>query len=82
MKRRRVATVTAVITLVVIAAACTSKSSTPNGGGGSAPITLTLWHGYGKVESNNGVVNYEAKSLTDLGARRRASAGRWPSDRP
>lgn len=66
MKRRRLATVTALVTLVVIAAACTGKSSTSNDGGGSGPITLTLWHGYGKVETNNGQVNYEAKSLNDL----------------
>ncbi len=66
MKRRRLAAVAALVTLAVIAAACTSKSSTPNGTG---PITLTLWHGYGKVEANNGQVNYEAKSLNDLIAK-------------
>lgn len=66
MKRRRLAAVAALITFAVIAAACTSKSSTSNGTG---PITLTLWHGYGKVEANNGQVNYEAKSLNDLIAK-------------
>jgi len=66
MKRRRLATVAALVTFAVIAAACTSKSSTTDGTG---PITLTLWHGYGKVETNNGQINYEAKSLNDLVAK-------------
>ena len=66
MKRRRLAMVAAVLTFAVIAAACTGKSSTS---GGAGPITLTLWHGYGKVETNNGQINYEAKSLNDLVAK-------------
>jgi multiple sugar transport system substrate-binding protein len=74
MKRRRFTAATALITLVVIAAACTGKSSESSGGdGANAPVTLTLWHGYGKVETNNGQVNYEAKSLTDLVAKFNAS---------
>lgn len=68
MKRRRLAALAALLTIALIGAACTSKSSS-SGDKGTGPITLTLWHGYGKVESNNGQINYEAKSINDLIAK-------------
>jgi multiple sugar transport system substrate-binding protein len=68
MKRRRLAAVATLVAIAVIAAACTSKSSSSNGGGttDAGPVTITLWHGYGNIQSPNGQVNYEAKSLTGL----------------
>ncbi|MEP6759170.1 MAG: ABC transporter substrate-binding protein [Actinomycetota bacterium] len=67
MRRRTLAAV--LVGVALIAAACTSNdgsgssSGSGSGSGSGAPVSITLWHGYGKVESNNGQVNHEALSL-------------------
>jgi multiple sugar transport system substrate-binding protein len=54
----------------MVAAACggggSSGSASASGGATGAPVTITLWHGYGNVQTPKGQVNYEAKSLVDL----------------
>ena len=68
--RKRTLVVAAVASVALIAVACTSGSDSGSASGSpsscTAPIQLTMWHGYGKVIDNQGQTNYEAKSLTDL----------------
>jgi multiple sugar transport system substrate-binding protein len=67
--RRKLVIPAAIAVAALVAAACTSDttSSQPGtSGSGGAPITLTMWHGYGEVVDNQGQTNYEAKSLNDL----------------
>ncbi len=62
--RRRVL-VAALLGVALVMVACTSgdRSGSSSGSGSGEPVTITLWHGYGKVESPNGQVNHEALSL-------------------
>jgi len=62
---RRRALAAALLGVALIAAACTSSDSSgsSSGSGSGEPVTITLWHGYGKVESPNGQINHEALSL-------------------
>ena len=63
MRRRVLAA--ALLGVALIAAACSSGDSSGSSSGSSSgePVSITLWHGYGKVESPNGQVNHEALSL-------------------
>ncbi|MEO8477793.1 MAG: hypothetical protein ABI572_12210 [Actinomycetota bacterium] len=65
MPRR--ASLAALLSVAIVAAACTggSDGASESGSAPSEPVTITLWHGYGKVESPNGQVNHEALSLQD-----------------
>ncbi len=65
MQRRRVAVLVTVLVFALVGAACTgsgSSSGTNQGG----PVNITLWHGYGNIQTPNGQVNFEAKSLLGL----------------
>ena len=64
---RRLALIAALLGVALVAAACTSGDSSGSSGSSSTgePVSITLWHGYGKVESPNGQVNHEALSLQD-----------------
>ncbi len=58
-------------TFALVGAACTGDGGGDSGasasdGGGGDPTEITMWHGYGNLQTPNGQVNYEAKSLTDL----------------
>jgi multiple sugar transport system substrate-binding protein len=67
-KRRLVVPAVAAIALIAVACTSSSDSGATASGSGSpgAPVTLTMWHGYGNVIDNQGQTNYEAKSLTEL----------------
>lgn len=64
---RRQVLIAALLGVALAAAACTSGDSSGSSGSSSTgePVSITLWHGYGKVESPNGQVNHEALSLQD-----------------
>jgi multiple sugar transport system substrate-binding protein len=73
MKRRTIVpTVALAAVLTLLGTACTSSgggSTSGPSGSGSSNVTITLWHGYGNLQTPNGQVNYEAKSLLDLVAK-------------
>ena len=64
---RRLALIAALLGVALVATACTSGDSSSESASSSSgePVSITLWHGYGKVESPNGQVNHEALSLQD-----------------
>ena len=69
MKRLAVA----LVAFGLVAAACTSgggSGTTPTGTGSQTGPTevvkIVLWHGYGRIEAQGGVPNYEAQSMQDL----------------
>ncbi len=52
MQRRRVAVLVTVLVFALVGAACTgsgSSSGTNQGG----PVNITLWHGYGNIQTPN-----------------------------
>ena len=69
MTRRALIAILTVTALIGVACSGSDDDTTePAGSTGTAgePVTITLWHGYGKVGVQNGVENFEAGSIQAL----------------